>query len=193
MKNKLMNNKGQAMVEFAFTFGLYMALLFMAADFGFVGYQWTVLQYAANQGARIGRFGYIQDVDPETGDDFKSTGLTSAVITEIADKTDEIKPNTDARRVDTIKSIVIVVAKQYGVELTKDDVLVYDKDHTQITDGQSADTTSDDMMYVQAKKAVGIPGLSNTIQNLLGFAGSNFSFNLTGEALSKNEPFRTQP
>lgn len=182
------------MVEFSFTFGVFLSLLLMAADFGSIGYQWTVLQYAANQGARIGSLGYIGTVDPDTGDNFKSTGMTDAILQQIKDKTAEIADGHDQRRVDTIKSIVIVVASQYGVSLTKDDVVVYDKNHTAISNDPSTgeDTQSDDMMYVRTQKTVTLPVLSNTIQKLLGATPQNLSFTLIGEALSKNEPFRVQ-
>lgn len=203
MKTTLKTKSGQALTEFSLTISLYLALMLMAFDFGSVAYQWTALQYAANQGARIGSLGYINDIDPNTADEMFSTGTDDNFVLGVK----ILSNHTD--RIDTIKAVTLLSAAKFGIILGKEDVTVLDESHSPYAAGTGtvmvgcigktgaapADTIGEKLMYVRVEKDATLPVLSSIIQSLLGFSGISQELNckLVGEALTRNEPFSYTP
>ena len=58
MKSRLsLDNKGQATIEIAITILFFLVTLFVLGDLARIGYNWMILQYAVNEGARLGSMG----------------------------------------------------------------------------------------------------------------------------------------
>lgn len=119
--NKFKNQKGHGMVEFALSFVLFFAMFEACAAAAGVCYQWAILQFSVNQGARMGSLG------------FNTYTLYGKEI-------------TCERRAECVEKIARLTAEEFGV---KAKVQVFDKEHKSILANPATDTNPEELMYVQ--------------------------------------------
>ena len=62
------NKKGQATIEMAFTMLFFLVALFVLADLTRITYNWMVLQFAVNEGARFGSLGRTDSACDQNAD-----------------------------------------------------------------------------------------------------------------------------
>lgn len=119
---RLFEKKGQAMVEFSLCLPIFFMCFFGLCYATQVSYNWAVLQFATNQGARLGSLGYAEYT------------IDGAIIT------------CSERRVDCIEKITKAVAGQFGLEPI---VKVMDNNRTDIT--INGDIQPEEFMFVHAE------------------------------------------
>ena len=106
------NRKGQGAVEFAISFIVFLAFMVVLTDMVRICYNWVCLQYAVNEGARLGSVDSTVDIKAKVSSIAAGLGLNTTNLTVTTDSSPGVLNELQATEPITLNPVSSLI---YGI------------------------------------------------------------------------------